>query len=81
MLSDLALEVVGDCAIVWLLSPKAAFGAKPTGALASFYGSLPGYAFQVGAFRSPVHWPSGVGLRHDAATPARWIYAGMQPKR
>lgn len=47
MLSDLALEVVGDTAIVWLLSPKAAFGARPTGGLARFTASLPGYCLQV----------------------------------
>ncbi len=47
MLSDLALEIVGDTAIVWLLSPKAAFGARPTGGLARFTASLPGYCLQV----------------------------------
>ena len=49
MLSDLALEVVGDAAIVWLLSPKAAIGPRPAGGLSRLTSSLPGYFLQVGA--------------------------------
>lgn len=47
VLSDLALEIVGDAAIVWLLSPKAAIAARPAGGLARLTGSLPGYCLQV----------------------------------
>ena len=48
VLSDLALEVVGDAAIVWLLSPKAAIGPRPAGGLSRLTSSLPGYFLQVG---------------------------------
>jgi Protein RETICULATA-related len=51
VLSDLALEVVGDAAIVWLLSPKAAIGPRPAGGLSRLTSSLPGYFLQVGARR------------------------------
>ena len=47
MLSDLALEIVGDTAIVWLLSPRASFRPRPAGGLARFTSSLPGYCLQV----------------------------------
>lgn len=44
-MSDLALEIVGDTAIVWLLSPKAAFAANAGGG--GPIASLPGYCLQV----------------------------------
>ena len=47
VLSDLALEVVGDAAIVWLLSPKAAIAPRAAGGLSRFTTSLPGYFLQV----------------------------------
>jgi hypothetical protein len=47
VLSDLALEVVGDAAIVWLLSPKALIAPRPTGGLGRLTMSLPGYFLQV----------------------------------
>lgn len=52
VLSDLALEVVGDAAIVWLLSPKAAIGPRPAGGLSRLTSSLPGYFLQVGTGKS-----------------------------
>lgn len=48
VMSDLALEVVGDAAIVWLLSPKASFAAKAGGG--GPIASLPGYCLQVGDY-------------------------------
>jgi hypothetical protein len=47
VVSDLSLEVIGDFAIVWLLSPKKSFGALPTGGLARMARKLPGHALQV----------------------------------
>ena len=52
MLSDLALEVVGDAAIVWLLSPKAAIAPRPASGLSRLTLSLPGYFLQVGVAMS-----------------------------
>mmetsp|Transcript_6379 Transcript_6379/g.18369 ORF Transcript_6379/g.18369 Transcript_6379/m.18369 type:complete len:366 (-) Transcript_6379:765-1862(-) len=50
VLSDLALEVVGDVAIVWLLSPKVSFKGKPLSAMSKWAGNLPGFALQRGQF-------------------------------
>jgi hypothetical protein len=49
--SDLALEVVGDAMLVWLLSPAAFFGVAARSSTASgFFQRLPKHAFQAGAF-------------------------------
>lgn len=46
-MSDLSLEIIGDFAIVWLLSPKKVFTVAPTGAMARMGSKLPGHALQV----------------------------------
>lgn len=50
VLSDLALEIVGDISIVWLLSPKVSFSVAPASALARWSAALPGFASQRGGF-------------------------------
>lgn len=47
VMSDLSLEIIGDFAIVWLLSPKKTFTAAPTSALGLAISKLPGHALQV----------------------------------
>ena len=47
MCSDLSLEIIGDFAIVWLLSPKKTFGTAPVAGLALLTSKLPGHALQV----------------------------------
>lgn len=44
--SDLALEIIGDFAIVWLLSPKKAFKPKPSNPMARWIAALPGHCLQ-----------------------------------
>ena len=46
-MSDLSLEIIGDFAIVWLLSPKKSFSAAPSGGLSQFVSRLPGHSLQV----------------------------------
>ncbi len=53
-MSDLSLEIIGDFAIVWLLSPKKSFSAAPSGGLSLFASRLPGHSLQV-LFPSPDH--------------------------
>lgn len=48
--SDLALEVVGDAMLVWLLSPAAFFGIVKTRGVGGFLQALPKHAFQKGGF-------------------------------
>ncbi|BDA50342.1 Protein RETICULATA-RELATED 4, chloroplastic [Coccomyxa sp. Obi] len=50
VMSDLSLEIIGDFAIVWLLSPKKTFGAAPTSAIGKIASQLPGHALQIGRF-------------------------------
>ncbi|KAA8491515.1 Protein RETICULATA-RELATED 1, chloroplastic [Porphyridium purpureum] len=45
-LSDIALEIIGDFVLVWLLSPSASFGPATK---ASFLSRLPSHVFQKGA--------------------------------
>ncbi len=47
VMSDLSLEIIGDFAIVWLLSPKKVFTAAPTSAIGRITSKLPGHALQV----------------------------------
>lgn len=49
VLSDLALEVLGDFSLVWLLSPKVSFKTPSTG-IGSVISKLPGHCFQVRNF-------------------------------
>ncbi len=44
--SDLSLEIIGDFAIVWLLSPKVSFKPLPKSVLARAYKALPGHCLQ-----------------------------------
>ncbi len=53
-MSDLSLEIIGDFAIVWLLSPKKSFSAAPSGGVSLFASRLPGHALQV-LLPSPDH--------------------------
>lgn len=46
--SDMSLEILGDFAIVWLLSPKACFKPRADSALTRALRSLPSHAMQVG---------------------------------
>lgn len=45
--SDIALEVIGDFAVVCLLSPKRNFRAKPKSGISRAISGLPGHSFQV----------------------------------
>ncbi len=47
VMSDLSLEIIGDFAIVWLLSPKKSFSPAPEGGLSKFVSKLPGHSLQV----------------------------------
>lgn len=47
--SDIALEIIGDFAVVCLLSPKRSFKQKPRSGLSRAIGNLPGHAFQASA--------------------------------
>ena len=60
MLSDLSLEVIGDFAIIWLLSPKKSFGRAPQGGLSNFASGLPGHTLQVSMLRQVI--PSALNL-------------------
>lgn len=46
-MSDLSLEIIGDFAIIWLLSPKKSFSPAPRGGLSQFASRLPGHSLQV----------------------------------
>ena len=50
VMSDLSLEIIGDFAIVWLLSPKKSFSAAPSGGVSQFASRLPGHSLQVTTF-------------------------------
>ncbi len=47
MASDMALEVIGDVAIVWFLSPQLRLGSLPSSGFARWTRSLPASAVQV----------------------------------
>ena len=47
VLSDMALEVIGDFAVVWLLSPTRSFSPTAKKSLARYINALPGHALQV----------------------------------
>ena len=47
MLSDMALEVIGDFAVVWLLSPTRSFSPVAKNSMARYINGLPGHALQV----------------------------------
>lgn len=47
MLSDMALEVIGDFAVVWLLSPTRSFSPAAKNSMARYINGLPGHALQV----------------------------------
>ncbi|KAL3155755.1 hypothetical protein ABBQ32_012772 [Trebouxia sp. C0010 RCD-2024] len=53
VLSDMALEVIGDFAVVWLLSPTRSFSPAAKNSMARYINGLPGHALQVGKY-SPV---------------------------
>ncbi|KAL0037823.1 hypothetical protein WJX79_000567 [Trebouxia sp. C0005] len=46
VLSDMALEVIGDFAVVWLLSPTRSFTPRAKSGLARYINALPGHALQ-----------------------------------
>ncbi|EKX33117.1 hypothetical protein GUITHDRAFT_156148 [Guillardia theta CCMP2712] len=48
--SDMALEIIGDFSLVWLLSPAAKFAAEPTGGISKAISSLPSHFLQPGSF-------------------------------
>lgn len=48
--SDMALEIIADVSVVWLLSTKANFKPQAKGKLARAFAALPAHAFQVGDF-------------------------------
>lgn len=53
-MSDLALEIVGDAMLVWLLSPSIMFGARArAGSLRAVLEALPKHAFQAGPYNAP----------------------------
>ena len=47
MASDMALEVIGDIAIVWCLSPRLRLGTRPATGFTRWTSSLPGSSLQV----------------------------------
>ena len=47
MASDMALEVIGDIAIVWFLSPQLRLGRLPSSGFAKWTAALPGSSAQV----------------------------------
>ncbi|DBA68740.1 TPA: hypothetical protein ACH3X2_013437 [Trebouxia sp. C0005] len=51
VLSDMALEVIGDFAVVWLLSPTRSFTPRAKSGLARYINALPGHALQVGKYK------------------------------
>ena len=50
--SDLSLEIIGDFAIVWLLSPRKSFRPLPKSVLGRVYKALPGHALQAGYLKA-----------------------------
>lgn len=50
VMSDLALEVLGDLSMVWLLSPRRSFKRLPAKGLARKIAMLPGHCYQSGNF-------------------------------
>jgi hypothetical protein len=52
VLSDMALEVIGDFAVVWLLSPTRSFTPRAKSGLARYINALPGHALQVPPMQS-----------------------------
>lgn len=51
VLSDMALEVIGDFFVVWLLSPTRSFSPTAKSGLARYINALPGHALQVGNYK------------------------------
>ena len=49
MASDMALEVIGDVAIVWFLSPQLRLGSLPSSGFARWTRALPGSSAQARA--------------------------------
>ena len=56
MMSDLSLEIIGDFAVVWLLSPKKTFSAAPRSGLSQFISRLPGHSLQVEHCPAPLSY-------------------------
>ena len=50
--SDMALEIIGDIAIVWFLSPQLRLGRLPSSGFAKWTAALPGSSAQVGGASS-----------------------------
>ena len=48
--SDMSLEILGDFAIVWLLSPRASFAPRSNSAIARVLRALPAHCLQVGPY-------------------------------
>ncbi len=67
MLSDMALEVIGDFAVVWLLSPTRSFTPRAKSGLARYINALPGHALQVPPIQSylPHALPSHICCCHN----------------
>lgn len=53
VLSDLALEILGDFSLVWLLSPKTSFRVTKDAGLAAVISKLPGHCLQAGPYTLP----------------------------
>eukprot|EP00184_Porphyridium_aerugineum_P005537 CAMPEP_0184695136 /NCGR_PEP_ID=MMETSP0313-20130426/2866_1 /TAXON_ID=2792 /ORGANISM="Porphyridium aerugineum, Strain SAG 1380-2" /LENGTH=387 /DNA_ID=CAMNT_0027153535 /DNA_START=232 /DNA_END=1395 /DNA_ORIENTATION=- len=51
--SDIALEIIADFFLVWLLSPVAKFGRPSKGALATALAKLPAHVLQKGSYSVP----------------------------
>ena len=51
--SDIALELIGDFAVVCLLSPKKSFLQRPKPGFSRVIAGLPGHAFQVSRSSPP----------------------------
>ena len=63
MMSDLSLEIIGDFAIVWLLSPKKTFSAAPRSGPSQFISRLPGHSLQVEHCPAPPSYISIIMFR------------------
>ena len=79
--SDMALEIIGDVAIVWFLSPQLRLGSLPSSGVARWTRSLPASAVQVRAalarWNPPLLTPTGTYAADSDKDLAIAMTAGM----
>lgn len=64
----MALEVIGDFAVVWLLSPTRSFSPTAKNSMARYINGLPGHALQVYACSPPPGTPPAPHTPHTLLT-------------